>query len=126
MNPFGHMDIRVASLERCLPFYERLLPALGFARTFHTEQWKVFAAEGDLPAAAYFALTEDAGHQPNATCVGFWAPDRAAVDRLAALVSDSGGTIIDGPRQFPISPSYYAVFFDDPCGNHYEYTYRVD
>ncbi|HYF63078.1 MAG TPA: VOC family protein [Herpetosiphonaceae bacterium] len=126
MNPFGHMDIRVASLERCLPFYERLLPALGFARTFHSADWRVFAAEGDLPAAAYVALTEDAAHRPGANCVGFWAPDPAAVDRLATLVAESGGAISDGPRRFPFSPSYYAVFFADPCGNQYEYTYRVD
>jgi len=126
MNPFGHMDIRVTSLETCLPFYEKLLPALGFTRTFHSADWRVFAADGDLPSAAYLALTEDAGHTPNANCVGFWAPDPAAVDRLAALVTENGGTITEGPGKLPISPSYYAMFFDDPCGNHYEYTYRVD
>ena len=59
MNPFGHIDLRVPDLKAILPFYEKLLPALGFSRTFHSEQWKVFAAEGELPGAAYFAITED-------------------------------------------------------------------
>src|SRR6266511_5010207 len=30
MNPFGHVDLRVSKLETALPFYEALLPALGF------------------------------------------------------------------------------------------------
>ena len=31
-----------------------------------------------------------------------------------------------GPRLFPISPSYYAVYFEDPCGNKYEFLHRLD
>ena len=31
MNPFGHMDLRVASLAAAEPFYDALLPALGFS-----------------------------------------------------------------------------------------------
>lgn len=126
MNPFSHIDLRVNSFEQLLPFYEKLLPALGFTRTFHSAQWKVFAAEGDLPSVAYFAITEDPNHQPNKNMVGFWAESPADVDRIAALVREIGGKITDGPRQFPISPSYYAVYFEDPCGNPYEITYRVD
>ena len=30
MNPFGHMDLRVADLDVAEPFYDALLPALGF------------------------------------------------------------------------------------------------
>jgi predicted enzyme related to lactoylglutathione lyase len=126
MNPFSHIDLRVPDMQALLPFYEKLLPALGFTRTFHGGEWKVFAAEGELPSAAYFAITEDPGHKPNANMVGFWAASREDVDRLAALVKEIGGKITDGPRQFPISPSYYAVFFEDPNGNPYEIMYRID
>lgn len=126
MNPFGHVDLRVSNMEELLPFYEKLLPALGFTRTFHTEAWKVFAAEGDLPSAAYFAITEDPAHQANANMIGFWAASPADVDRIANLVREIGGKITSGPHHFPISPSYYAVYFEDPCGNPYEVTYRID
>ena len=54
-NPFSHIDLRVPSYDLALPFYERLLPALGFTRTFHSERWRVFAAEGDLPGADWNA-----------------------------------------------------------------------
>jgi predicted enzyme related to lactoylglutathione lyase len=29
-NPFGHVDLRVRDLGAALPFYEALLPELGF------------------------------------------------------------------------------------------------
>ena len=53
MNPFGHIDLRVPSFAEYLPFYEKLLPALGFTRTFHSTEWRVFAADGELPQARY-------------------------------------------------------------------------
>ncbi|MBI5035227.1 MAG: VOC family protein [Chloroflexi bacterium] len=125
-NPFSHIDLRVSSFEIALPFYEKFLPALGFTRSFHTPVWKVFAAEGDLPSTAYFAFTEDPTHTPNKNLVGFWANSRDEVDKLAQLVRECGGHIIDGPRLFPISPTYYAVYFKDPCGNQYECVHRLN
>ncbi len=125
-NPFSHIDLYVRSFDEALPFYERFLPALGFTRVFHTPRWKVFAAEGELPSAAYFAIAEDSAQVPNKNLIGFWAANRAEVDRIAQVVRDSGGTITDGPRLFPISASYYSVYFEDPCGNRYEYLHRLD
>lgn len=125
-NPFSHIDLTVSSFDSAMPFYERVLPELGFTRTFHSPKWKVFAAGGALPSAAYFAITENPAHTPNENLIGFWAENREEVDRFARLVEESGGKILDGPRQFPISPSYYAVYFTDPCGNRFEYLHRID
>jgi predicted lactoylglutathione lyase len=86
----------------------------------------VFAAEGDLPSVAYFSITEDPAHVPNNNLIGFWATNRDEVDRIAQLVRESGGKIIDGPRLFPISASYFALYFEDPCGNQYEFLHRLD
>lgn len=126
MSKFSHIDLRVTDLGQALPFYEKLLPELGFTRTFHSTQWYLFAEEGELPSASYFAITEDKEHQPNANLIGFWAEDRDEVDRIAALVQELGGTIHSGPRLFPISPTYYAVYFADPCGNPYEMVHRLN
>lgn len=125
-NPFSHIDLRVPNMEATLPFYEKLLPALGFTRTFHSSSWRVFAADGELPSAAYFAITEDPAHTPNVNLIGFWAASREEVDQIAKLVQESGGKIKDGPRQFPFSKSYYAVYFEDPCGNQYELVHRLE
>ncbi|GIP38201.1 glyoxalase [Paenibacillus sp. J31TS4] len=126
MNKFSHIDLRVNHLGAALPFYEKLLPELGFTQTFHSANWKVFAAEGELPSVPYFAITEDAGHKPNENVIGFWANDRSEVDRVAKLVKEYGGDVNSGPRLFPISPTYYAVYFEDPCGNKYEMVHRVN
>jgi len=125
MNPFGHIDLRVNNFVQALPFYEALLPALGFTRNFNTEVWKVFAADGNLPETAYFAITEDPLHKSNKNLIGFWAENQDEVNLIANLVVKNGGKIIDGPRLFPISPTYYAVYFEDPCGNKYEMVHRL-
>lgn len=125
-NPFSHIDLRVPSFDLVIPFYEKLLKALGFTRVFHSALWKVFATEGELPSAAYFAITEDPAHTPNQNLVGFWASNREEVDRIAQLVQENGGKITAGPEIFPISKSYYAVYFEDPCGNRYEFLHRLD
>ena len=126
MNPFSHIDLRVNNLKENLPFYEGFLTALGFIQTFHSDEWKVFAANGNLPSVAYFAITEDPLHKPNGNLVGFWVENRDEVDRLATLIKEIGGKITSGPQQFPISHTYYAVYFEDPSGNQYEIVHRLN
>lgn len=126
MNKYSHIDLTVNSWEKVRDFYEHLLPALGFTRTFHSRDWKVFAAEGELPSCPYFTITEKADHRPNDNLIGFWAENREEVDRIADIVKQHGGTIEDGPRLFPISPTNYAEFFRDPCGNLFEMLHRLN
>lgn len=125
-NPFGHIDLRVTSMEDALPFYRSLLPALGFAHTHHSDDWKVFSAEGDLPSAAFMAITEDPDHRPNDNRVAFWVWSRDEVDRIAGILEELDAEIESGPRECPeYSPSYYAVFFRDPSGNRLEIVHRT-
>lgn len=65
MNPFGHMDVRVADLTAAQPFYDALLPALGFTERHHGETWKVWATVDPLPGTAYFGITESPEHTAN-------------------------------------------------------------
>jgi len=126
MNRFGHIDLRVSDMDEALPFYAALLPALGFVHEYHGETWKVWQAEGILPSAAFFAITEDPGHTPNANRIAFWAESREEVDRVAAVARGAGATFESGPRECPeYDPSYYAFFFADPCGNRLEVVYRT-
>lgn len=124
-NPFGHLDLRVSSMSDALPFYEALLPALGFTERYHGAEWKVFATEDALPAAAYFGIVESADHIPNANRIAFWAADAAEVDRIAAVVEAAGGREMSGPKRMPYGPDYYAVYFCDPSGNRFEVYHRL-
>jgi predicted lactoylglutathione lyase len=124
-NHFEHIDLRVTDLDRALPFYDQLLPQLGFHRTPQAKAWKVYWGEGRHPSKPYFAFTEKHDHCPNDNRIAFWVRSREEVDRLGTLVKTAGGRNVSGPRDCPeYSSTYYAVFFEDPCGNRLEICFR--
>lgn len=126
MNPYSHVDLRVRDMDTALPFYERLLPALGFVHRHHDEDWKVFAGEGQLPSAPFVSITEDSGHRPNANRIAFWRESRAEVDRIGDLLAEIGADVESGPRVCTeYRGDYYAVFFADPSGNLLEVVHRT-
>lgn len=124
-NPFGHIDLRVSSLSEALPFYEALMPALGFTERYDGPEWTVFATPDALPAAAYFAFVESPDHEPNENRIAFWAADAAEVDRLAAVAAEAGARELSGPKEMPYGPDYYAIYFADPSGNRFEIYHRL-
>jgi len=91
--------------------WDLLEPFIALTRTFHSANWKVFAADGELPSAPYFAITEYADHKPNDNLIGFWANDQEEVNRIAKLVLELGGSINAGPQLFPISPTLLRGIF---------------
>ena len=126
MNPFGHIDLRVANLDAALPFYEELLPALGLTERYHGEAWKVWATTDPLPATAYFGITEERTHVANDNRIAFWVESRDEVDRVANVARRAGAAEVSGPKEMPYGPGYYAVFFADPSGNRLEVYVRPE
>ena len=57
---YDHIDLRVRSLAEVRPFYETLLPALGFTRDVRIEGWLQFEAAGADGATEFFGVTESA------------------------------------------------------------------
>jgi catechol 2,3-dioxygenase-like lactoylglutathione lyase family enzyme len=113
-------------MDDARPFYDALLPELGFTGEPPGGDWMVWDADGELPSAAYFAITEDPDHVPNANRIAFWAADRETVDRVAILMRNVGATITSGPKEYPeYSAAYYALFFEDPSGNKLEVVFRT-
>ncbi|WP_038167829.1 VOC family protein [Verrucomicrobium sp. BvORR106] len=119
---FDHVDLRVSNLAKVQPFYETLLPALGFTRDAQIEDWLQFEApEG--PVTEFFGVTESPNHQPNENRIAFWAESPAEVDRLGAIAAAAGATHVEGPGYEALH--YYAIFFEDPCGNRLEICHRL-
>ena len=118
--PFGHIDLRVTSMAQALPFYEALLPGLGFTQRYDGPEWKVFATTDPPPSTAYFGITESRGHTANENRIAFWAADGEEVDRIAGLLEGAGAREVSGPKPMPYGPGYYAVYFADPSGNQLE------
>jgi catechol 2,3-dioxygenase-like lactoylglutathione lyase family enzyme len=122
---FDHIDQRVRSLAEARPFYERLLPALGFTRTVEIEGWLQFEAAGSAGATEFFGITESPRHVPNDCRIAFWADNTGTVDRLADIAVQAGARAVEGPG-YDEGPGYYAVFFEDPSGNRLEICYRTE
>jgi predicted enzyme related to lactoylglutathione lyase len=119
---FDHIDLRVRNVAEVRAFYEDLLPALGFTQDARIEGWLQFeAGYGDV--TEFFGITESANHVPNENRIAFWAESVADVDRLAEVAVRAGAMNVEGPA-FETA-SYYAVFFEDPCGNRLEVCHRT-
>ena len=119
---FDHVDLRVRSLAEVRGFYEVLLPALGFTRDATIEGWLQYEAVDADGAGEFFGVTESANHHSNECRIAFWTGSNQDVDRLAELVLRAGARHVEGPLYE--EPDYYAVFFEDPCGNRFEICYR--
>ena len=81
---YDHIDLRAPRLADVAPFYELLLPALGFTRDMHFEGWLQFeAADGGI--TEFFGVTESPGHVANENRIAFWAESISDVDRIAEV-----------------------------------------
>ena len=123
MRRLDHIDLRVRSLAAARSFYETLLPALGFDRAARIEGWVQFEASAADGVAEFFGVTESPRHVANECRIAFWASSVSEVDRLAEVAARAGAQNIEGPAYE--TPHYYAVFFEDPSGNHFEICHRT-
>ncbi|MGA7214649.1 MAG: VOC family protein [Terrimicrobiaceae bacterium] len=120
---FDHIDLRVPDLAKVTDFYRKLLPALGFKRDLTVSGWLQYYAEGG-GATEFFGVTESRDHMPNENRIAFWASSVAEINDIARLLHEIGAQNIEGP-DYDESPTYYAVFFEDPAGNRLEVCYRL-
>jgi catechol 2,3-dioxygenase-like lactoylglutathione lyase family enzyme len=119
---YDHVDLRVRNLAEARPFYEILLPALGFTCDVRIEDWLQFEADG---ATEFFGVTESSRHVANECRIAFWADSPREVDRLAEIIIRAGARNVEGPG-YHEGPGYYAVFFEDPSGNRLEICHRTE
>jgi catechol 2,3-dioxygenase-like lactoylglutathione lyase family enzyme len=136
MEPLiDHIEITVRDMGTAVPFYDRLLPLLGFDLrrrsdvTIEGHEKRVVSYEH--PGMG-FAITSPrrafAGEAINRRKPGslhhlaFRAPSRAEVDRLHLELKAIGAIIVSPPREYPeYTPAgYYALYFKDPDGIKYE------
>jgi catechol 2,3-dioxygenase-like lactoylglutathione lyase family enzyme len=136
MEPIiDHIQITVKDMDVAVPFYDKLLPLLGFDprrrstaviedHEFHVVEYLHprlgFAITSPRPAVAADAVHR---RKPGALHhLAFKAESRAEVDRLFSDLKEIGAVIVSEPRNYPeYTPQpYYAVFFKDLEGIKYE------
>ncbi|MBC2604794.1 VOC family protein [Pelagicoccus albus] len=118
---FDHIDLRVRSMEQARPFYAAFLPAIGFSEYCETPIGIAFGTASEHPKPEFIGIIEDSQHNSNATRIAFWMDSKEELDQVALVVASAGAQNIEGPLFCPeYSPTYYAMFFEDPCGNRLE------
>ena len=132
MEPIiDHIEITVKDMRVAVPFYDKLLPLLGFdirrRGSAVMEKHEKHVVSYEHPRLG-FAITSPrnvfTGEMINRRKPGslhhlaFRATSRAEVDRLHVELKRIGATIVSPPREYPeyTPPGYYAVFFKDPEG----------
>ena len=136
MEPIiDHIQITVQDMSTAVPFYDQLMPLLGFdpkRRVNATiEKHALHVVEYSHPRLAFAissprsAFTGEKVHRRKPGSLhhlAFKAPSRAEVDRLHRELQRIGATIVSPPREYPeyTPPGYYAFFFKDPGGIKYE------
>ena len=136
MEPIiDHIQITVKDMSIAVPFYDKLLPLLGFdvqrrvsavieEHEFHVVEYihprLAFAITS--PRRAFVGDTINRRKPGALHHLAFKAVSRAEVDRLHAELKGIGATIVSPPREYPEydPPSTYALFFKDLEGIKYE------
>ncbi|MGV8094461.1 MAG: VOC family protein [Mangrovibacterium sp.] len=139
INPIiDHIQITVKDLKIAEPFYDKLLPILGFDLS---RKSKGRVAEHEFDVVEYYhpmlifginspreVFKEDMIHRrkPGALHhLAFKAASCAEVDSLYPKIKETGANIIEEPRFYPQhGEHYYALFFKDLEGIKYEIVYE--
>ncbi len=128
-----HIQVTVRDMAVAVPFYDKLMPLLGFGRRTSAviQEHELHVVEYTHPRLAFAisspreAFQDESIHRrkPGALHhLAFQADSRAEVDRLYLEIQAIGATIVAPPREYPeyVPPGYYALFFKDLEGIKYE------
>ena len=123
---FDHVDLRVRNLAEARRFYDVWLPALGFPHVGDTPMGVAYEADRQDPKPEFIGLIEDPNHVPNGTRLAFWADTAEQVCELESVARRAGARNVETAAFCPeYSPAYFAVYFEDPCGNRLEVCCRL-
>ena len=120
INGIAHIQLSVASMERSVPFYEKLLHSLEMVTLVKSPQF--FYCIGGRTGVAIAPIEAEFKDQPfNQRRAGlhhlcFRARSREDVDAIYKTALELSATIIRPPAEANWAPGYYSVLFEDPDG----------
>lgn len=139
MEPIiDHLTVTVKDINVAEPFYDKLMPILGFSLA-HKTKGKVTEHEFDVVEYGHplllFAICSPRKVFKNETIhrrkpgalhhLAFKAKSCEEVDQLFQEIKEIGAHIVDKPKFYPQhGESYYALFFKDLEGIKYEIVYE--
>lgn len=122
---FHHIDLNVSDLATARPVYGLVLEYLGYRMVKDDAQgceWDLGPEDRRISLGLRVARPESANHAhqryaPGLHHLAWRAASREEVDAVYRLLVGHGIPVLDAPAHYPeYSPTYYAVFFEDPDG----------
>lgn len=122
---FHHIDLNVSDLGAARRVYGLVLGFLGYGMVKDDAQgceWDLEREGGRISLGLRATRPEDRKHvhqryAPGLHHLAWQAASRDEVDALHRLLVEAGIPVLDAPAHYPeYSPTYYAVFFEDPDG----------
>jgi catechol 2,3-dioxygenase-like lactoylglutathione lyase family enzyme len=127
LGSINHVSITVKDLDAAMRFFRPLLEFLGygvgepFRHSSGETRLTVNLNEKNGVAFNVWEAKPGLGdhlfevYEPGLHHVAFNVARHEQVDRVAALVPTIGGTLLEGPGEYPFGPGgYYAVYFTGP------------
>ncbi len=128
MPLFDHLSVSVADVERAIAQFDPILTALGLERTDggNGASWY---AEGETELIVLPARDAASGPHEHGRIgwqhLAFAVRSRAEVDRMHALATDAGWTVVREPKEYPrFTPTYYASFVENADGIRIEFMHN--
>ncbi len=120
INGVAHVMLTVSDFEKCVPFYEKLLPFLGLKPVIKNAD-TLYCVGGRTAVGIVRAADEYRSGRFVQRRVGlhhacFRARERAHVDEAYEFLRGIGAKIVHPPEDGPWAPGYYSVLFEDPDG----------
>jgi catechol 2,3-dioxygenase-like lactoylglutathione lyase family enzyme len=115
----GYATMGALDVAAALPFYDAVLGAIGYKRTFFGGGWAGYGPAGE---AENLFICPPFDGQParagNGIMLGFLAPNREAVEAAYQAGLASGGKDEGAPGPRPAdSTTFYGAYLRDPTGN---------
>jgi len=122
---FDHLGLSVADVDRAREQFDPIMRALGFDR-FDRENDVSWSRDGEPEFILLPAREPDSGPHVHGRVgwqhLAFEVGSRAEVDRLHAIATDAGWTVVRDPKLYPrFTDRYYASFVEDDNGIRIEF-----
>ncbi len=115
----SYVTIGADDLDAALAFYDPVMGALGYARTWAKDGWAEYEdAAGEAPSVLICKPFDGEPARPgNGIMVGLHAASREAVDAFHAAALANGGSDEGAPGERSYGEGYYLAYVRDPTGN---------
>jgi catechol 2,3-dioxygenase-like lactoylglutathione lyase family enzyme len=134
LGTINHASITVSDLDAAMAFFGPVLDFMGYVdREWGQASGTRLTININPDLGAAFNIWQAKGaladhpfevYEPGLHHIAFNADTYSRVDEMAALVRSLGGTILDGPSEFPFAVGgYYAVYFLGPDKLKFEFVH---